>query len=281
MAAVCSVEDCEKPTLARGWCGMHWARWRRNGDPLITQTPNRVTGDLATRFWAKVDKTADCWLWTDVPVGGYAKMFVKDGPKMAHHVSYELNIGPIPERSWVQHACENNLCVRPDHLRLIPRQEHAEYVAPTLEERFWGRVNKTDGCWEWFGGKGSHGYGSISVDGERTLVHRHSYRIHHGPIPPGLYVDHMCHNRLCVHPDHLRLATHKQNLENRAGAARNSKSGVRGVSWEPSRRQWHAQIGHNGRTRHVGWFTDIGEATAAVEAKRNELFTHNIEGCVA
>jgi len=34
---VCSVDGCEKPRKARGWCLMHWARWRRHGDPLYAR----------------------------------------------------------------------------------------------------------------------------------------------------------------------------------------------------------------------------------------------------
>jgi hypothetical protein len=30
----CSIEGCEKPVQARGWCSAHWARWKRHGDPL-------------------------------------------------------------------------------------------------------------------------------------------------------------------------------------------------------------------------------------------------------
>lgn len=29
----CSVEGCEKSVQARGWCSMHYARWRISGDP--------------------------------------------------------------------------------------------------------------------------------------------------------------------------------------------------------------------------------------------------------
>jgi len=30
----CSIDGCSRPHLARGWCGRHYYRWSRNGDPL-------------------------------------------------------------------------------------------------------------------------------------------------------------------------------------------------------------------------------------------------------
>ena len=34
---------------------------------------------------------------------------------------------------------------------------------PTLEERFWSRVDKTDTCWEWTGTRAEYGYGCIKI----------------------------------------------------------------------------------------------------------------------
>lgn len=31
---ICSIEDCSKPMFGRTWCGMHYAIWRKYGDPL-------------------------------------------------------------------------------------------------------------------------------------------------------------------------------------------------------------------------------------------------------
>jgi hypothetical protein len=33
MEQLCSVPGCETPSRARGWCGMHYQRWRNHGDP--------------------------------------------------------------------------------------------------------------------------------------------------------------------------------------------------------------------------------------------------------
>jgi hypothetical protein len=77
---------------------------------------------LAERFWTRVEKGADCWLWTgDIGQEGYGNLRVaKRGPGSslkAHRVSYELNVGPIPPGFAVMHTCDVRPCVNPDHLR--------------------------------------------------------------------------------------------------------------------------------------------------------------------
>ncbi len=44
------------------------------------------------------------------------------------------------------------------------------------------------------------------------LAHRVSYELHKGPIPDGLFIDHICRTRCCVNPNHLRAVTHAQNM---------------------------------------------------------------------
>jgi hypothetical protein len=31
----CTIDGCDKPIRARGWCSLHYGRWNRNGDPLV------------------------------------------------------------------------------------------------------------------------------------------------------------------------------------------------------------------------------------------------------
>lgn len=144
-----------------------------------------------------------------------------------------------------------------------------------FETRFWMKVDKTEGCWNWTASIMATGYGCIRRDDRTQTAHRVSYELANGPIPAGIQIDHICHNRACVNPDHLRPVTHKQNGENRSGPQCNTKSGVRGVFWDTTTNKWRAGLGHNGQAIRVGYYDTIAEADAAVTAKRLELFTHN------
>ena len=108
------------------------------------------------------------------------------------------------------------------------------------------------------------------------LAHRLSFAWEYGEIPSSLLLDHKCHNHSCVRPSHLRHATVKQNAENRKGARRNSKSGVRGVYPVVGSSRWWAGVRHNGKMIRIGSFATVPEAEAAALKKRLELFTHNI-----
>jgi hypothetical protein len=74
---------------------------------------------VAERFWEKVDKSGDCWVWTaSKQPAGYGKFVVTKGssPVNAHRLSYELEVGPIPNGMQILHRCDNPSCVRPSHL---------------------------------------------------------------------------------------------------------------------------------------------------------------------
>ncbi len=85
-------------------------------------------------------------------------------------------------------------------------------MAPAAE-RFWAKVEKTDGCWLWTAARQPSGYGRFGVSLGRTVfAHRLAYEMAHGAIPDGLELDHLCRNRGCVRPDHLEPVTHRENL---------------------------------------------------------------------
>lgn len=76
----------------------------------------------ADRFWARVDRSGDCWIWTGalaVARGGYGHFYDDDQRlRRAHRVAWEIVFGAIPDAMAVCHACDTPACVRPDHLFL-------------------------------------------------------------------------------------------------------------------------------------------------------------------
>lgn len=78
-------------------------------------------------------------------------------------------------------------------------------------DRFWSKVEKTETCWLWTGGRQSSGYGSLTFDGAHKLAHRVAYELSVGPIPEGLHVDHLCRTRDCVNPAHLEAVSPREN----------------------------------------------------------------------
>ena len=91
------------------------------------------------------------------------------------------------------------------------------------EERFWARVRKGDGCWEWAASRNACGYGTVNVRmGEQAvrLAHRLAWVLVNGPIPDGLHVLHRCDNPPCCNPAHLFLGTHADNMRDAAEKGR-------------------------------------------------------------
>lgn len=142
-AITCSAVDCDKPsTTRRGWCRTHYARWQRNGDPNLVRVPSEcreyVRIPEADRFWAKVEKTETCWLWTGAKSDtGYGTIWTPSrggaSKKMlTHRWAYEALVGPIPDGLVLDHTCRVRECVNPEHLEAVTQQENVLRYTRTI-----------------------------------------------------------------------------------------------------------------------------------------------------
>ncbi len=99
----CSINNCKNKHLGKGFCVKHYKRWKRHGDPFFVKRKIVFGLSIQERFWAKVDKSGDCWEWTAGRSNqGYGQFAINRGGKRwktepAHRVAWELTNGEIPE----------------------------------------------------------------------------------------------------------------------------------------------------------------------------------------
>lgn len=106
-------------------------------------------------------------------------------------------------------------------------------VAPVVRfNRHWS-LDAATGCWVWNGFVRPNGYGHSCYKRKTTMAHRVAWFLYRGPIPDGMVLDHICRNRGCVNPDHLRVVTPGQN------ATENSLS-----PWAKNKQKTHCPAGH-------------------------------------
>lgn len=139
----------------------------------------------------------------------------------------------------------------------------ARFLCKTIPE-------PNSGCHLWLGYTTPFGHGLFRFDGQMRPAHRIAWIIANGPIPRGegyhgTCVCHRCDNPCCVNPDHLFLATQRENSEDRDAKGRLRSSNAM---------KTHCKHGHPFTRKNTYW-TNLRRrkcrACHVVESRRSRL----------
>jgi len=127
----CSVDGCTTAVIARGFCSLHWKRWRKGSDLLaprqILWRPTNEERLLARMVRAE----SGCWEWTGSSsnIYGHGCLMIAGKSHRAHRLAYETWVGPIPEGLTIDHLCRNPPCINPEHLEPVTNAENIRRAA--------------------------------------------------------------------------------------------------------------------------------------------------------
>lgn len=213
---ICSIDGCELPHVARGWCSSHYQRFRAYGDPNAPVLRVRAYGDRC----CSVD---DC-----------NEKIEARGLCNKHYLRL-MKTGTVEwtsttKREQAQPACIHNGCSNgspritgycPTHQNRIDRYGSPDHqpkrftpfyhlLSESCVAKVAARLNydAPNGCWE------------TQTKSPRQRVNLgngvyiHAYRVmwawHHGRDPHAS-IDHLCKNPRCCNPEHLEDVSDRIN----------------------------------------------------------------------
>lgn len=75
-------------------------------------------------FWARVDRSGDCWAWTGaLNAKGYGICRYQGRTLLAHRLAFGFTSGPVPSGD-LDHLCRNRRCVNPGHLEAVLHRDN-------------------------------------------------------------------------------------------------------------------------------------------------------------
>ncbi len=210
----------------------------------MKRIPKLIDADV-TRFWDKVDKSGDCWLWiAHTNNKGYGQFGLEGSLYLAHRISYTIANGDPGELN-VNHTCDTPACVNPAHLWTGTQQEGMNDMIA----------------------KGRHCHGSqhdkanlTEKQVEEILASEEFYQTladHYGVA-------------LGTISKIKRGEKWKHVKGKRSLGANTNKTGVKGVSFEKASGKYRVQIVIKGRRCQLGMFANIEDAAKAVAKRRDK-----------
>jgi len=116
-------------------------------------------------------------------------------------------------------CCANEFDKKPSEIKRTKHNFCSKGCSGAFREEesknnFYSMTELSDnGCLVWTGATNKDGYGTKRHLGKIMLAHRVSYLLMVSDIDDGMCVLHSCDNPPCVHPDHLFLGTHQDNMD--------------------------------------------------------------------
>lgn len=122
-------------------------------------------------------------------------------------------------------------------------------------------------------------YGKLRTEtGERKSILLHRWVTN---CPQDMEVDHINNDTLDNTQQNLRTVTSAENHQNRLGAQYNSRTGIRGVSWNKRKRKWQAALKVENRRMHLGYFIKLSDAESEVKNARKDYMPFSKEALIA
>src|SRR5699024_10633058 len=126
----CSVEECDRPYYAKGYCKLHYNRWSKWGDPLIVKQVQYASPEESFEARTMPVTETGCLLWTGgTSADGYGSMWVGGKDVYAHRYAWERVNGHNHVALRMQHLCLTPACCYNDQLRLPTRPETSRNMA--------------------------------------------------------------------------------------------------------------------------------------------------------
>lgn len=126
--SICTIPNCSKPVVARGWCDTHYCRWKRTGDPQGSKARELGPARLYLEEIVLPYEGDDCLIW---PFGrsvyGYGRIkYLGKDYAVSRLACIEVNGPPPTPKHEAAHNCGNGHlgCVNPKHLRWATREEN-------------------------------------------------------------------------------------------------------------------------------------------------------------
>lgn len=174
---------------------------------------------------------------------------------------------------------KNDYKVFDNYIIIYLKRRKGKALEAKIDADDFGKLNKF-GTWRAMGNPHTKSYyciAGVKKNGKwaPTLMHR----VIMNPLKV-MCVDHIDHDTLDNRKSKLRIVTNSQNSQNRKSAQRNSKTGIRGVSWNKQKRKWEAKITLNRKGKHIGLYENIKDAEGAVGKARKKYMPFSKEGLI-